>query len=125
MTENKKILLIEDDVFMVGLLVHELQEAGFEVVTAKTGVEGIKKFPEVKPDLILLDILLPDQNGFDTLRTIRRQPGGPGTKVIVLSNLAEWSDVEEAKRLGALDYLVKTNFSLEEIVEKIQSALGR
>lgn len=120
---NPKILLIEDDAFMVELLAHGLRKAGFEMEIAKNGEEGVKKFPEVKPDLILLDIVLPDESGFNTLRKIRRLPQGPETGVIVLSNLAEGSDVEEAKRLGAVDYLVKANFSLDEIVDKIRAAL--
>lgn len=124
-SKNPKILLIEDDAFMVELLVHELQKAGFVIEVAKSSEEGVKKFPEVRPDLILLDIVLPDESGFNTLRKIRRLPRGPETGVIVLSNLAEGSDVEEAKRLGAVDYLVKANFSLDEIVEKIRAALRR
>lgn len=119
-----KILLIEDDVFMSDLLGQALERSGFESVAAKTGSEGVKKFEEAKPDLILLDLILPDQNGFEALRQIRRLPQGPETKVLVLSNLAKESNGEEAKRLGAVDYMVKANFSLDEIISKIREVLN-
>ena len=108
---------------MSDLLTQALTRAGFEVANAKTGSEGVSKFQEWHPDLILLDLILPDQNGFEVLRQIRRMPGGPEVKVIVLSNLSRETQGEEAHRLGALDYLVKSNFSLDEIVEKIKSTM--
>jgi CheY-like chemotaxis protein len=122
-TKKKKILLVEDDVFMIELLAKDLASAGYEVVVAKNGNEGVKKFEESAPDVVLLDILLPDQNGFETLRQIRRHPGGPAAKVMILSNIAEGPDREEAKRLGVTEYLVKANFTLQEIVKKIQEVL--
>lgn len=121
----KKILLIEDDVFMVELLAHEFGQEEFELVIAKTGSEGVEKFKSEKPDLILLDILLPDFNGFEALRQIRREPGGPETKVVVLSNIGEANDIEEAKRLGSDDYLIKANASLPEIVERARAVLEK
>ncbi len=124
-TKKKKILLVEDDVFMVELLAKDLETAGFEVVVAKNGNEGVKKFEESAPDIVLLDLLLPDQNGFETLRQIRRHPGGPATKVMILSNIAEGPDMEEAKRLGVVEYLIKANFTMQEIVKKIKEALTK
>lgn len=109
---------------MGDLLMRALDRAGFEVIIAKTGGEGVKKFQETKPQVILLDLLLPDENGFEALRKIRRSEGGPAVKVIVLSNLSRESNFEEAERLGALDYLVKVNFSLDEIIAKIRSVLS-
>ncbi len=122
--ENKTvILLIEDDIFMSDLLMQALTRAGFDVIGAKTGADGLKMFQETRPRVILLDLLLPDENGFETLRKIRRSEGGTNTKVIILSNLSREQNIEEAKRLGASDYLVKVNFSLDEIIEKIRSVL--
>lgn len=118
-----KVLIIEDDLFMGELLMRALDRAGFEVIIAKTGGEGLAKFRETKPAVILLDLLLPDENGLEALRKIRRTEGGPDVKVIVLSNLSRESNFEEAKRLGALDYLVKVNFSLDEIITKVRSVL--
>jgi len=125
MAENSpKILLIEDDAFMVELLTNEFTNAGFEVAVARTGAEGVSRFRETSPNIVLLDVLLPDQNGFDTLRKIRREPGGPEMKAMFLSNLSEETDIEEAKRLGAIDYLVKANFALPEIVERVKKAVN-
>lgn len=117
------IFLIEDDVFMIELLAQVLSRAGYETLSFRLGKEAIEKFKETKPDLILLDILLPDANGLDVLREIRRMPEGAEAKVLVLSNIAEIVDKEQAKRLGALDYLIKANHSLPEILEKVNSLL--
>ena len=122
--EKKKILLVEDDIFMADLLGREIAGVGFDLSTAKTGKEAVDKFPTIKPDLILLDILLPDLNGLEVLRQIRRLEGGPETKVVVLSNLSAERDVEDAKRLGITGYLVKANTSLPEIIEKIKAFLA-
>ena len=118
------MLLVEDDVFMIELLVREFTAAGFDVSVAKTGTEGVQKFLEVKPDLILLDLVLPDEKGFEALRKIRRDSYGAMVKVVVLTNLSDTSDIEEGKRLGAIDYLIKANHSLPEIVECVRKALG-
>ena len=123
-TKKSKVLLVEDDVFMSDLLTQTLARAGFDVANAKTGGEGVKLFQEWHPDIILLDLILPDQNGFEALRQIRRLPGGPEEKVIVLSNLSRETQGEEAGRLGVVDYLVKSNFSLEEIIARVKSVLN-
>lgn len=117
---KKKILLVEDDIFMIELLAKELGNAGFDVVIAKTGKEGVEKCFANKPDLILLDLTLPDQNGIDSLRQIRRSEEGREIKVIILSNIAEGPDLDEAKRLMIVDYLVKANYTLREIVARVQ-----
>ncbi len=122
--EKKKVLLVEDDIFMADLLGREISGAGFELATAKTGKEAVDKFPTVKPDLILLDLLLPDLNGLEVLRQIRRMEGGPETKVVVLSNLSSERDIEDAKRLGVTNYLVKANTSLPEIVDKLKAVFA-
>ena len=118
-----KILLIEDDIFMSDLLTQALTRAGYEVVGAKSGADGLKIFQEARPRIILLDLLLPDESGFDTLRKIRRCEDGADAKIIILSNLSREQNIEEARRLGAVDYLVKVNFSLDEIIEKVRSVL--
>ncbi len=110
---------------MVDLLVHEFSKAGFDTAIAKTGKEGVEKFSQWSPDIMLFDILLPDQNGLETLRQIRRLPGGPETKALMLSNLAETQEIQESKRLGALDYMVKANFTLPEIVDKVKMVLAK
>lgn len=123
-TKKPKVLLVEDDVFMIELLGKELKDAGFDIDVADKGSKAVEKFKEIKPDLILLDILLPDIRGLDVLRQIRSAEGGNDVKVLVLSNIADKEEVEEAKKLGVTDYLVKANFSLTEIREKVRGALA-
>lgn len=123
-TKKPKVLLVEDDVFMIELLGKELKDAGFDIDVADKGSKALEKFKETKPDLILLDILLPDIRGLDVLRQIRAVDGGNDVKVLVLSNIADKEEVEEAKKLGVADYLVKANFSLTEIREKVRGALA-
>ena len=122
--KKQKIFLVEDDVFMVELLANELKNAGIETYSFQIGQVAIDKFTELKPDLILLDLLLPDKNGFEVLREIRRLPNGVNTKVMILSNMAEDADKDEAKRLGVQEYLIKANYSLPEILVKIQAILA-
>lgn len=121
---KKKVLLVEDDVFMIELLANELNNAGFEVSVGKTGKEGVEKFQKTKPEVVLLDLILPDEHGFDVLRKIKRLEGGAQAKVIILSNISESADVKEAQKLGIDEYLVKVNYSIAEIVEKIKKLLG-
>lgn len=123
-SKKLKILLVEDDVFMGGLLTSALVRAGFDVSNAKTGEEGMQSFQEWHPDLILLDLILPDQNGLEALRQIRRMPGGSDVKVMALSNLTRETMGEEARQLGVVDYLIKSNFALDEIILKIKGVLG-
>lgn len=117
-----KILLIEDDVFMIELLSQELVQSGFDIAVARTGAEGVEKYNSEKPNMILLDLILPGEHGFDVLRTIRKTPDGAKVKVIVLSNLSENKDREDAKRLGVIDFLVKANNELPEIIDHVRKA---
>jgi len=119
-----KILLVEDDIFMVDLLVEELTRSGFDIVVAGNGADGIKRFDESRPDLVLLDLLLPDVRGFEVLKKIRAGTGGRDVKVIVFSNVAEQADMKEAEELGVRHYMVKANYALPEVVDKIRSVLA-
>ena len=121
--KKPKIFVVEDDVFMMELLGNELRNAGLEIYSFQIGQAAIDNFTKLEPNIIVLDLLLPDKNGFEVLREIRRLPNGVNTKVMVLSNMAEDADKEEAKRLGVQEYLVKANYSLPEILAKIQSML--
>lgn len=118
-----KILLVEDDKFLRDLLSRKLQEEKLTVVPAIDGEEGVKKAEEEIPDLILLDLILPGINGFDVLKKIKENQKTSSIPVIVLSNLGQKEDVERALSLGAKDYLIKANFTLEEIFEKIKKYL--
>jgi two-component system phosphate regulon response regulator PhoB/two-component system alkaline phosphatase synthesis response regulator PhoP len=118
-----KILIVEDDKFLRDLLSRKLQEEKFEIVTAIDGEEGIKKTNEEKPDMVLLDLILPSINGFEVLKKVKENPKTSAIPVIILSNLGQREDVERALNGGAKDYLIKANFTLDEILEKIKKYL--
>lgn len=118
-----KILIVEDDKFLRELLSRKLQEEKMDIVQAIDGEEGLKKAEEELPDLILLDLILPGINGFEVLKKLKENPKTANISVIVLSNLGQKEDVERALTLGAKDYLIKANFTLEEIFDKIKKFL--
>ncbi len=119
---SKKILIIEDDTFLQGLAANKLGDAGFDVTTASDGDEAMTELAKGKFNCILLDLMLPDISGFDILKSVRET--SKSIPVIVFSNLSEDKDIKHATDLGATDYLVKSNFTLEELVEKIEKTLS-
>ncbi len=121
---KQKIVLIEDDRYLSNALHFELQNAGFQVALAGNGREGLEKIKSEKPDLVLLDLLLPMEDGFRILETIKKDDAVKKIPVIILSNLSQESDIEKGKRLGAADYLIKSSLSIKEVVEKVKGYLG-
>lgn len=120
-----KLLLVEDDTFLAGMYVTKLTMEHFRVELATDGESGLTKALEIKPDLILLDILLPKMNGFDVLRKLKANPTTKDVPVILLTNLGQKSDVTEGLDLGAADYLIKAHFMPSEVVDKIKQHLRR
>ena len=118
-----KILIIEDDDFLRSLAVTKLEKEGFTVTTAANGQEGLDQITASLPDLIILDLMLPIMSGFDVLKSIKENDLTKNIKVIVFSNLGEESDIKTCMDLGANDYLIKANFTLDELVEKIKELL--
>lgn len=118
----KKILIVEDDKFLVRALSDKLKLEGYTPITAFEGEDGLEALRKEKPDLVLLDLVMPKMNGFQFLEEIKNDSKLKAT-VIVLSNLGQQEDIEKAKNLGAVDYLVKADFSLKEILEKIKKYL--
>src|SRR3989344_5619420 len=119
----KTILIIEDDKFLRELIVQKLLREGYEISEALDGEEGIKKIKEEKPDLILLDLILPGIDGFEVLSQMREESRLSSIPVIILSNLGQKEDVEKGMKLGAVDYLIKAHFTPGEIIEKIKNIL--
>jgi DNA-binding response OmpR family regulator len=120
----KKILIVEDDSFLQGLISRKLKADNFDVFIALTADEGLKLIDGgLVPDLILLDLLLPKIDGFEFLKTIRSKGALKLTPVIVFSNLSEEKDIKKAKDLGITDFMVKANFTLDELNLKIKSVL--
>ncbi|MCD6148114.1 response regulator [bacterium] len=119
----KKILIIEDDKFLRELIAKKLAKDGYEVSEAVDGEEGVKKTKETKPDLILLDLILPEMDGFEVLSKIKEDPASSLIPVIILSNLGQKEDIEKGLKMGATDYLIKAHFTPGEIVEKIRNII--
>jgi len=119
----KTILVIEDDKFLRELISRKLTGEGFDVLEAVDGEEGIKKIKEGKPDLVLLDLILPSIDGFEVLTRVRDDPEVSSIPVIILSNLGQREEVEKGLKLGAVDYLIKAHFTPGEIIEKIKNVL--
>lgn len=119
---KKNILIIEDDAFLRDLINKKLSSAEFTTTEAIDGETGIKKAKEEKPDLILLDLLLPGMDGFEILSKLKTDSSTSSIPVIILSNLGQKEEVEKGMELGASDYLIKAQFTPEEIVIKIREA---
>ena len=120
----KKIVLVEDDQFLGGLMSTKLEKEGFLVARAYDGEEAMKKIFEERPDLVLLDIILPAIDGFEVLKRLREDPQTAKIPVIILTNLGAKEDIERGFQLGAQDYIIKAHFTPGEIVTKIKTNLG-
>jgi len=119
----KSILLIEDDPFLIDIYSTKLKEEGYGVEVADDGEEALDKIKAHKPDLILLDIVLPNVNGWEILRRIKKEEDLKNLKIIILSNLAEKEEVEKGMSSGADKYLVKAHFTPTEVVKEITQIL--
>lgn len=120
----KQVLVVEDDQFLRDLIVRKLKEEGIKTLQAIDGEEGLRLAREKKPELILLDLILPGMDGFEVLRQLKADSGASGVPVIILSNLGQQSDIDKGLSLGAKDYLIKAHFTPSEIVEKVKKALA-
>ena len=120
---TSKILLIEDDKFLRDLISQKLKSEGYEVVEAAEGREGLEKIKKEKPNLVLLDLVLPGIDGFEVLKKIKEDPSTSSLPVIILSNLGQKDSVEKGLKMGAVDYLIKAHFTPTEIIEKVKSNL--
>ena len=98
-----------------------LKRNGFTVTAAADGEEALRLAREIKPDLMLLDLIMPKMQGFDVLAALKAEPGTAPIPVIVLSNLGQDSDVQLARERGATDYIIKSNIALESLVERVRS----
>lgn len=118
--KNVKILVVEDDRFLSKVYYTKLTKDGFDVILAVEGDEAIRKVKEEKPDVILLDLILPGKNGFEVLEEIKADDEYSDIPVVIMSNLGQEKDIERGRKLGAVDYLVKTNYSINDVISKIK-----
>jgi len=117
------ILIVEDDKFLRELISKKLSKGGYNVVEAVDGEDGVKKAKEKNPNLVLLDLILPEMDGFEVLSKIKEDPATASIPVIILSNLGQKDDVDKGLKLGASDYLIKAHLTPGEIIEKVKTIL--
>lgn len=119
-----KILLVEDDPYICDIYVTKFTAEGFEIKIAVDGEECLEKIKLEKPDLILLDIVLPNTDGWEVLRKIKEDDNLQSIKVIVLSNLGQKEEIEKGIKMGAEGYLIKSQYTPSEIVKEVKRILN-
>ncbi len=119
----KKIFIVEDDDHVSKVYELKFSKEGFETSFEKTGEDAVSRIAAEKPDLIILDLMLPKRNGFAILEEIKKNPDIASIPVLILSNLGQKGDQDRALALGAKEYLVKVNHSMQEVVDKAKSYL--
>ena len=125
MTHAHRVLLVEDDRYLRKAAEVVLQRAGLTVTTAADGIEALRAVNQERPDLVLLDMIMPRMQGLDVLRALKSDPATAAIPVIVLSNQGQESDREQAFGAGAVDYLVKVNLSLRDLSAAVERALAK
>jgi len=120
----KKILIIEDEEILADLLQKKLAISGYQVFLERDGEKGLVAMRELRPDLVLLDILMPKMNGLEVLAEIQKDDDLRKIPVIVISNSGQPVEIDEIKKLGAKDWLIKTDFNLQEIIQKVKKQIG-
>jgi len=121
----KKILLIEDEEIMVNLLQRKLTQEGYEISVARDGEEGLKLIREAVPDLVLLDIIMPKKGGFEVMEVMQKDKNLKNIPVIIISNSGQPVELDRAKELGAKDWLIKTDFDPQEVLDKVVKQIGK
>lgn len=121
---HKKVLLVEDDEMLHTMYTQKFAKEGYEVFSAYNGAEGLQMVDEKKPDVILLDIIMPKMDGFVALKKLKKNENTAKIPVILLTNLGQEEDIRKGKELGADDYFIKANHTPQEIVAKVKEVLG-
>lgn len=122
-TPKKKVLLIEDDSFISQMYSMKFRQTGIDFMVARDGAEGLELAKKEKPDLILLDIILPEIDGFEVLRCLKEDPLTRAIPVVMLTNLGQQENIQKGIAMGAKDYIIKAHFTPQEVVEKAQTFL--
>jgi len=122
--KKKKILLIEDEQIIIDILVKKLKKEGYDIVVAMNGNQGLEKMRSQAPDVILLDMVMPQKGGMEVLEEMNKDKGLKKIPVIIISNSGQPVELDRAMTLGVSDWLVKTEFDPEEIIEKVKKQVG-
>lgn len=117
------ILVAEDDKFYANIYRSKFTKEGFDVLVVQNGDEVLREIKLKKPDILLLDLIMPVKDGFEVLEALQKDEDMRKIKVIVLSNLSQEEDTQRALKLGAKDYFVKANISIQEVIERVKKAI--
>jgi CheY-like chemotaxis protein len=124
--EKKKILIVDDDTFLLDMYAFKFSQHNFEVHTASGGLQVIEKLEDkLEPDIILMDIIMPEMDGFEMLEKINKENLSPNSIKIILSNKSEQSDIDKGNNLGASGYIVKANSTPAEVIEQVAEILSK
>ena len=125
MAEKPKILVVEDEEILLTALKEELATGGYEVEGAVDGQDGLDKVKAFKPNLILLDLVMPKMDGMEMLQRLKGDSDTRDIPVVILTNLSDYERISEALSLGAMDYLVKANYKLDDLLDKVKTVVAR
>ncbi len=121
---SKTILVVEDEMSLRHALVEKLQHVGYQTLEAEDGAEGVEQTLRKHPDLLLLDLMMPKMGGMEALAKIRADAWGKGIPVIILTNIGDTASVEAAMERQSFDYLVKSDWKIEDVVAKVREKIG-
>lgn len=125
MDEKEKVLVVEDEEILLTALKEELESSGYRVEGAMDGLDGLSKTKSFHPQLILLDLVMPKMDGMEMLQKLKADSETRDIPVVILTNLSDYERISEALSLGAMDYLVKANYKLEDLLDKVKTVLSR
>ncbi len=120
-----KVFIIEDEEMLVNMYVSKFEKEGYEIDSAFNGREGLEKVKTYHPDIVLLDVIMPEMDGFMVLKQLKGDASTKNIPVIMLTNLGQGEDVEKGQKLGAKDYLVKANLTPSQVVDKVKEVLNK
>ena len=123
MAKKKTILILEDEPFTLKLYTHLLEDEGYDIVATPQATNAIRLAKQNKPNLFIIDLMLQDGDGFSLVKKIRGTAGFKKTPILVLSNLGQETDIDEAKKKGANEYLVKSNTRFEDIISTVKKMI--
>ena len=124
--EKRKILIVDDDTFLLDMYAFNFSQHNFEVYTAPSGLQVIEKLKDgLKPDIILMDIIMPEMDGFEMLEKINKGNLSPNSTKIILSNKSQQSDIDRGSNLGASGYIVKASSTPAEVIEQVVGILSK
>jgi DNA-binding response OmpR family regulator len=124
-TTKIKVAIIEDDIAIVQMYRTKFENEGYEVATAPDGASGLELIETFKPDIILLDLMMPNMNGLDMLKQLRSQAGGRDAKVVVLTNMGDTETATKVYKMAANDYIVKAEMTPKQVAERVKALLDK